>query len=105
MRVALVPPGTKGKQAERSVLSARSHILQSKTSEGESMGEPSVYRDAYGQRATIRDEGRGRYPYRLKVYSPRGGCSYNAVFASYRAARAALNGQGYCWATMAEKTA
>lgn len=69
------------------------------------MGELRTYRDAYGQRATIQDERRGRYPYRLKVYPPGGKCSYNAIFATYRAARAALDAQGYCWAETLQTTA
>ena len=61
------------------------------------MGDRHDYRDAYGQHARIVDEQRGKYPFRLLVYTPNGGISHNGVYSTHRAARAALNGLGYCW--------
>ena len=55
------------------------------------------YRDAYGQRARIVDERRGKRPFRLLVYAPNGCCTHNGIYYTYRAARNALDGLGYCW--------
>ena len=55
------------------------------------------YRDAYGQHARICDERRGKYPFRLLVYTPTGCCSHNGVYATETAAKMAMRGLGYCW--------
>ena len=64
-----------------------------------------TFRDAYGYTATIQDEGRGEYPYRLKVCAGNGHMFCNRVYATYRGARAALTAQGEDWKETTRATA
>lgn len=61
------------------------------------MGELRTYRDAYGQTAIIRDEGRGRFPFRLLIRAPGGKCVNNGIYATFWAAKAEMLNSGYCW--------
>ena len=61
------------------------------------MTETRHFRDAYGTTATIANTREEGYPYRVEVFAPNGHRFMNRTYASYRAARAAITSQGFCW--------
>lgn len=54
------------------------------------------FRDFYGCTASI-SEGRGEFPFRLRVSAANGHRFCDRTYATYRGARAAMGRMGDCW--------
>ena len=61
------------------------------------MADVRQFRDAYGTTARITYTYGAEYPYQVEVMAPNGHRFMNRTYATYRAARAAITSQGFCW--------